>query len=49
LLRQIARKKFGPPPEDALRAIESISDLQQLSLLAERVFDVSSWEQLLAK
>jgi hypothetical protein len=47
LLRQ-GRKKFGPPDERVEDTVAMISDLDRLHDLADRIFDVSSWEELLA-
>jgi predicted transposase YdaD len=47
LLRQ-GRKKFGPPDPQIEAAIATIADLDRLHDLLDRIFDVSSWEELLA-
>lgn len=47
LLRQ-GRKRFGPPSEATVAAIEAITDLNRLEALSERLLDVSSWDELLA-
>jgi len=47
ILRQ-GRKKFGPPDEAAVAALEKIDDTEQLAQLAERLLEVSSWKELLA-
>jgi hypothetical protein len=47
LLRQ-GRKKFGPPDPQIEAAIATIADLDRLHDLLDRIFDVSSWEELRA-
>jgi hypothetical protein len=46
LLRQ-GRKQLGPPNERVGATVAMISDLDRLHELADRIFDVSSWEELL--
>jgi len=47
LLLRIGGKKFGPPGPSARSIILAISDSQKLESLAERVLDVSTWDDLL--
>lgn len=47
LLRQ-GRKKFGVPDEQTENALRSITDLDRLHDLGERLLDVSMWTDLLA-
>ena len=47
VLRQ-GRKRFGPPDARTSAAIESITDLERIEQLSERLLDVSSWDELLA-
>ncbi len=47
LLRQ-GTKKFGPPDEDALAALNRIKDLQALEDLGERLLEVATWQELLS-
>jgi hypothetical protein len=47
LLRQ-GRKKFGPPDPRIEAAIATIADLGRLHDLLDRIFDVSSWDELLS-
>jgi hypothetical protein len=42
------RKKLGQPDEQVLARIAALSDLEYLNLLLDRLFDASSWEELLA-
>lgn len=44
---KLGRKKFGPVDEATERALCSITDLERLNELLERVLDVSSWQELL--
>jgi predicted transposase YdaD len=46
LIRQ-GTKKFGPPDERSRSALEGITDLSRLEVLAERLLDASGWEDLL--
>jgi len=48
-LLQVCRKKFGPPDEPTMRKLRSIEDVDRLAQLAERIFDVTSWDELLAE
>lgn len=41
-------KKFGPPDEATLAALNEIKDVERLEQLSERLLDVSSWQELLA-
>jgi hypothetical protein len=48
ILRQ-GGKKFGmPPPPSATTALNTITDLDRLYALSDRVLDVSTWDELLA-
>lgn len=47
LLRQ-GRKKFGAPDERTESTLRSITDLDRLNYLSERLLDVSTWAELLA-
>jgi hypothetical protein len=47
LLRQ-GRKRFGPPDAETEATIESIAALDRLQYLADRLLDVTSWEELIA-
>jgi predicted transposase YdaD len=48
LILAAGRKKFGRPDRATQAAIEGIADLDRLEALLERVFDVNSWQELLA-
>jgi hypothetical protein len=47
VLRQGATR-FGPPPEATRTLIRSLRDLPRLRALADRVWAVSSWTELVA-
>jgi predicted transposase YdaD len=47
LLRQ-GQKRFGPATAKVRAALEAITSVERLELLAERLLDVESWEELLA-
>lgn len=47
-LLRIGQKRFGPPSPSIMAAIEAIDDAERLEALGEQVFDVTSWEELLA-
>ena len=49
LLKKLGTRRFGPPDPSALVAIEAITDLERIELLLERLLEVSSWEELLAR
>jgi hypothetical protein len=42
------RKRFGPPDEAMIVTLTAIEDLERMELLAQRVFDAKSWQELLA-
>jgi hypothetical protein len=46
-LLRVGRKKLGPPSEAVASAIGAIDDLDRLDSLLERVFEVSTWDELL--
>lgn len=47
LLRRLGKKRFGAPPSAIAAKLDEIIDLSRLELLAERVYDTSSWDELL--
>jgi hypothetical protein len=49
LLKKLGTRRFGAPDHSILAAIEAITDLEQIELLLERLHEVSSWEELLAR
>ena len=46
-LLRLGQKKLGQPDEPVLAKIAAIGDLNRLNLLLDRIFDVSSWDELL--
>ncbi len=46
LIRQ-GRKRFGPPSPDVEAKLEAIVALDQLQNVADRLLEVSSWEELI--
>jgi predicted transposase YdaD len=48
ILLGLGRKKLGQPDEQVLARIAGLSDLAYLNRLLERLFDVTSWDELLA-
>ena len=46
-LLRLGRKRFGPPDAKAQAALESVADLSRLEAMADRLDEVSDWEQLL--
>jgi predicted transposase YdaD len=47
MLLLFGRKHLGEPGAAVEAAVQAISDLERLELLAERVTDVKSWQELL--
>jgi hypothetical protein len=47
ILLRLAQKRFGPPEIPIRVALESITDLERLEHMTERVSEVSGWEELL--
>ncbi len=47
ILRQ-GTKRFGPPGASVEAAIVGIGSVERLELLAERLLEVESWDELLA-
>jgi hypothetical protein len=47
-LLRLGRKKFGPPDPRIEATVAAIGDLDRLNLLLDRIFDVSSWDELLS-
>jgi hypothetical protein len=46
LLLRLGRKRFGPPDAATITIIESLTDLERLEQLSERVLEVSGWQEL---
>jgi predicted transposase YdaD len=48
LLKRLGTRRFGSPDPSILARIESITDLERIEFLSERLLEVASWEELLA-
>jgi len=48
ILLALGRKRFGPVPETTEAALQAITDRERLERMAERIFDASGWDDLLA-
>lgn len=48
LLLRLGQVRFGPPPEKARKTIESMTELDHLERLSERLVQVAGWDELLA-
>ncbi len=48
MLLRLGRKKFGPPNPEVLASLNAIDDVARLDTLADRLLDVSSWDELLS-
>ena len=46
-LLRLGTKRLGAPDAEALAALESITSLQRLDELADRLLDVETWRDLL--
>jgi hypothetical protein len=46
-LLKLGRKRFGPPTEDTVAAVNAITEIDRLDRLIERLDDVKSWDELL--
>jgi predicted transposase YdaD len=48
IVLRLAERRFGAPDKESQTKLESMSVVEQLEQLAERIYDVSSWIELLA-
>jgi hypothetical protein len=48
IVLRMGRKKFGPPTPEAEAALNAMDDVTRLDTLADRLLDVSSWDELLS-
>ena len=48
ILLRMGRKRLGEPSPRIVKKIEAIVDESTFSILADRLFDVSTWDELLA-
>jgi hypothetical protein len=44
---QLGRKKIGQPGESVRAVIATITDIDRLNSLLERILEVASWDELL--
>ncbi len=49
ILLRMGTKRFGKPTARIRKKIESITSVERLELLAERLLDVASWQELLSE
>ena len=47
MLLRIGARRLGSPPPGLLAAIDAITDIERLENLADRVVEISSWDELL--
>jgi hypothetical protein len=47
-LLEMGQKRFGPPTTQAEAAVRATADIDRLRRMAERIFDVTGWDDLLA-
>ena len=48
VLLRLAAKKFGPVPAATETAVRALTDRERLERMIERVYDATSWDDLLA-
>ena len=48
ILLRLGRIRFGPPPGQGKATLAGITNLNRLEELGDRLFEVSSWDELLA-
>lgn len=49
ILLRLGSRRFGPPDRRTRVAVQRLADLGRLGQLTDRVLNVGSWEDLLAK
>ena len=47
ILLRLGQKRFGAPPAAVRQVLESLSDLDRMERMADRVLEVSNWQELL--
>ena len=47
MLIKIGTKRFGPPLRRSLEQIQSITNLERIEILSDRLLEVASWDELL--
>jgi Domain of unknown function (DUF4351) len=45
---RLGTKRFGPPDRQTRAALDTITDVDRIEQLSERVLEVSSWTEILA-
>ena len=48
ILLRLARRKFGPPSEDVLADLDSLTDIDRLDRMTDRLEEFSSWDDMIA-
>jgi hypothetical protein len=48
IILRMGRKKFGEPTPAQVQAVESMTDLERMHNLTDKLLDVTTWEELLA-
>jgi predicted transposase YdaD len=49
MLIKLGTKRFGPPEPSALDRLQSITDLERIEILSDRLLEVASWDDLLVE
>jgi Domain of unknown function (DUF4351) len=49
ILLRLGRKHLGPPAPAFESSVQAMTDVEKIENLTERLFDVSSWDELLAE
>lgn len=47
MIQKLGTRKLGPPDEATITLLEGITDIDRLEQILERVFDATSWQDLL--
>ena len=48
ILLRLGRRKFGPPEPAVEATVQAIADLDRLERMSDQMFDVTTWNDLLA-
>ena len=49
MLPRWGNQRFGPPSAEARTCVEGITSIERLEALIDRMFDLASWDELLAE
>ena len=49
IILRLGRKSLGTPSKRATASVDAISDIDRLESLLDRITDVTTWRELLAK